>query len=228
MNEHQQPTSKGSIFSNFRYIRMWFYATTISLVVTLILAWVFYAGTYRFWENYISHLGTKEIWGTSIPNTTSRMIFSIGMGLCGLFALIMGQLYFFHPDKTKLTKTKGILMLFLVIGAILIGFPLDGNHPNIHRIGAALFFLVFDIYIFFCQFTRYKNKKISFDTDDKKPLTFEKIVVLILLLCTLGYFVLITLDLVTDIDVIAVLPIAQKINVILFLCVTLMLDKEDF
>ena len=218
-----QPDKSKRPFRDFAYIRFWFFATLGFLVGTLGLAWFFYNGEYKFWHYYISDLGRIHIVGnSSITNLTSRIIFSVGLGICGVSALIMAQLYFRHPLKSRLTKTKGILLILLAVGAVLIGFPIDGQHPNVHRIGAALFFINFDLYIFFCQFTRVKQKQISFDTGEGKSLTFEKLVVIILFVWTITYLILIIIDLAE------ILPAVQKINVLLFLTAALMLDKEDF
>ncbi len=203
-------------------IRKWFYMTVTALLSSLALAWIFYAGQYRFWQNYISHLGGIYVFGEMTNNTISKWIFTIGMWLCGIFSVMMAQIYFRNPEKSQLTKTKGIFLLCMVFGAIFIGCSHDGAFPVMHRIGAAVFFLAFDLYIFFCQFTRYRNKKISFDTGDVKSITLEKFVVIVLLICTGLYFLLIILQ------VEPLLPIFQKINVILFIIAAFMLDKEDF
>jgi hypothetical protein len=115
-----------------------------------------------------------------------------------------------------------VILLAICFGAICIGLPTDGKYILYHRLGASLFFFAFEGYIFMCQFTRFRNRKISFDTLESKTLTPDKIVIILLLIVMAIYIGLIVFQ------VLALLPLFQKITVIFFLVTTIMLDNEDF
>ena len=110
----------------------------------------------------------------------------------------------------------------MCFGAIAIGLPTDGPYQMLHRLGASIFFFAFEIYIFVCQFTRYRSHKISFDTQESINLTPDKIVIIVLLIVMFTYIGFIIFQ------VLVLLPIFQKITVMFFLVTTIMLDDEDF
>ncbi len=161
-------------------------AMAIIYPIAIIIAILTYPEPYSIFE-YLSNLGgATSINGLS--NTTSQIIYNSGLTINVIICMIVGIRYLFY--KTKLDTYKGIFLILSSIGAGLLFFPCDDNILNwFHRIGGILFLLGFVLFLFFCQFTRFRNKKISLDTKESVKFTFDKIFYIIIVLISLSYLV---------------------------------------
>ena len=219
---------------NRKLLRTLLWSMAVTLLLTIILSWVFYAGEYRFFNHYISYLGGLEVYETTILNETSRYIFATGVWLCSLFSLIMAIIYLQKKNWTKLNIIKGIFLLIMVAGGICIGIPYDQEgFRTAHSVGASTFYLAFDVYVFFCQFTRLKRRKISFETGEGRKLTWDKTFVIIMLGITAAYFIFFVAKMFAPtFDEQQVLRmgmvIVQKLIVLCFLIGITMLNLDDY
>lgn len=112
----------------FRYI-------VIDITLTYILAAVFYADPFHFWQHALSELGTTiTLLGT--PNLASSIIITIGMFINGRLLLEVAHLYRDNPQYAK-SGVLSILFYTASLGSVIIIFPNNRFHV-IHSIGSAL------------------------------------------------------------------------------------------
>lgn len=192
-------------------------AMAIIYPIAIIIAILSYPEYYSIFE-YLSSLGASSVNGLS--NTTSQIIYNSGLTFNLIICMIVGIRYILY--KTKLDIIKGISLILSSIGAGLLFFPCDDDILNwFHRIGGILFLLGFVIFIFFCQFTRFRNKKVSLDTKEKVKFTFDKIFFILLVLISLSYLATYLIGLWEYAGLI------QKILLIGMFIGIFILDKED-
>jgi len=193
-------------------------AMAIIYPIAIIIAILYYPEDYSIFE-YLSSLGASTLVNGS-PNTTSQIIYNSGLTFNLIICMIVGIRYILY--KTKLDIIKGISLILSSIGAGLLFFPCDDDILNwFHRIGGILFLLGFVIFIFFCQFTRFRNKKVSLDTKEKVKFTFDKIFFILLVLISLSYLATYLIGLWEYAGLI------QKILLIGMFIGIFILDKED-
>ncbi|WP_371806262.1 hypothetical protein [Candidatus Lokiarchaeum ossiferum] len=209
---------------NIKRIKYLIYAINITFSLTIILAWIFYPDTYRFFFHYISELGsTTTKLGT--PNRTSQIIFSIGTIMSGTMAILMAEEYLKLKNRNPLNILKGISLIIVYLGALTTIFSYDvPAFEYVHRFGAGFFVLMLFIYNALCQFLRYQNgtNKISVDTQESRNMTGDKIFLLFILLCFVAYFLVAIIGL-EDYQ-----PMIQKIVLIVILISNFILDDEDY
>ncbi|WP_457558896.1 hypothetical protein [Candidatus Harpocratesius sp.] len=207
---------------NRKLLRVLIWLIMIVFIITIGLAWVFYPDQYKFWQYFISEFGARETL-LGHPNITSMYIFGLGIMGCGMIAFIMALIYFIQNEKSILHIIKGLSLLTIAVGTLGIMNPYDlvQNH-FIHPLGATLFVVGLDLYTFFCQFMRFKNRKITLDTGESKPITFDKYFVFLILAASITFLVLALLG------VESWLPPMQKVILILSMIGIMILDLDDF
>lgn len=207
---------------NQKTLRVMIWLVLILFLGTITFAWIYYPDPYLFFQYFVSEFGaTETLMGSS--NTASMYIFGLGIMTCGLIAFIMALEYFIHNQKSFLNILKGLTLLTMAVGAVGIMNPynLIQNHV-IHPLGAALFVIGLDLYCFFCQFLRFKNRKIVLETGEPKDVTFDKYFVFVILAGSIVFLVFALLGM-QDF-----LPPTQKIVLILSILGIVMLDLDDF
>ncbi|MHA1613177.1 MAG: hypothetical protein ACTSVZ_03055 [Promethearchaeota archaeon] len=191
-------------------------------VLTITFAWIYYPDPYKFFQYFVSELGSNTT-KLGTDNTISKYIFGIGLLSCGFLSLVMAMIYFIRSQKSILNILKGLTLLTVSVGAYGVMNPYDLiQNSLIHPLGATLFVFGLDIYTFFCQFLRWKNRKISLDTEENKKVAFNKYFVFVIFAVSLKYliFALMEWDL--------LLPATQKVLLIVVFLGIAMLDLEDF
>ncbi len=191
-------------------------------ILTITLAWIFYPDPYKFFQYFVSELGSQTT-KLGTDNTTSKYIFGIGLLSCGFLALVMAMIYFIRSQKSILNILKGLTLLTVAVGAYGVMNPYDLiQNSLIHPLGASLFVFGLDVYTFFCQFLRWKHRKIALDTQDTQKVPFNKYFVFVIFAITLKYviFALMAWDI--------ILPATQKVLLIAVFLGIAMLDLEDY
>ncbi|MHA1584657.1 MAG: hypothetical protein ACTSVU_02135 [Promethearchaeota archaeon] len=201
-------------------LRILIWVVAAIFFTTLTLAWIFYGETYLPIEEFISNLGRTET-RNLLPNGTSSTIFSIGLAIISLATVIMAVIYFKPKNYSPLNLIKGIILILMATGAALVAFPAN-LYMTMHDWGAIAFIGSFDIYAFFCQFTRFKHRKITFDTEESHKITPDKYYIFVLLLISILFLVAVLMGYGE------ILPLIQKILVIGILIGVSILDPEDF
>ncbi len=121
----------------------------VNISLTYIMAAVFYAEQFHFWQHALSELGTtRTLLGT--PNLTSATIVIIGMFINGRLLLELARTYYQHPGAIN-NRTKGILLYLSSLGAFVNIIPNNLFH-TIHTIGSA--FLIGGIFLLDIQILR--------------------------------------------------------------------------
>ena len=210
---------------NIKKIKKLLYAVNITFFLTIILSWIFYAGTYRFFGYYISELGATHTKEGGISNPASQVIFTLGTIMSGVLALFIAEEYLKVRNRNVLNVLKGLSLIVVYVGALTTTFSYDvPAFEYIHRIGAGFFVLMLFIYQGLCQFFRVQQgtKKLSMDTKESRNLTPDKIFLLFILLCFVVYF------LVAIIGLVEYQPLIQKIVLIVILISNFILDDEDY
>ena len=143
------------------------YALTTAIVL-LIIAMLFYPGgtffdphanSYRFFENFLSHLG-REVSYIGIDNTVSKILFKSSIYLIGGSFIV----YFFaipfyfknHRKSYRLTKASTLIVLIAAIAFVGIGyFSIDPATKYYHLMCVKLSFYSFFISCFLQTFAVY-------------------------------------------------------------------------
>ncbi len=203
------------------------------LFITIIFGWFFYADTYRVFHDYISYLGGANTAFNLYPNPVSQYIFTGGMILCAGLTLVMAIVYLLPKNWTALNLIKALFLLIMTAGSFIIGyFQWDSaTYGSLHDVGAASYYLAFDVYVVLCQFARYKRRKIEFKTENTKNQIADKIVVILMLFITVLYFVLFGGKLIFPgwADTLRTgMVVVQKLIVLFFMIGVIMLDLDDF
>jgi hypothetical protein len=121
-------------------IRWLVWSIYIIMVITIVLAWVFYPQPYDFWGQTTSQLGALYTAVNELRNFPSFVIFSIGFVLLGIIAIFTGSLYFNNTKQFRFAIIKGVLLVVMGLGAIGIAVPHDYTPLTIiHQIGAFMF-----------------------------------------------------------------------------------------
>ena len=207
-------------FLKRKYLRILIRLSSLILLLTITLSWIFYPDTYFPLKYYISHLGGIDtVLGN--PNTISRYIFMSGVWIVAIITFLMVLEYFKPHNLNKLNVVKGIILVFMMVSSIIIGLPYDSKFHLIHSVGAIAYYISFNIYVFLCQFTRFRRRKITFNTEESQKITPDKYYVFLMLAITISYFIAFFMDLKN------LLPIIQKLIVLSSMFGVIILDKED-
>ena len=209
---------------NIKRIKTLILTLNLTFSITIILAWIFYAGTYKFFVYYISELGATTT-KLGNPNPVAQIIFTLGTITSGVLALFIAEEYFKKENRNLLNIFKGISLVIAYIGALTTTFSYDvPAFEHVHRIGAGFFVLMLFIYNALCQFLRYQkgSKKLSLNTNESRNLTPDKIFLSFILLCFIAYFL---------VDIIGYdiyQPLIQKIVLFVILFGNFLLDDDDY
>ena len=153
-----------------RIVRLMIWTIIPITILTLALAWIFYAESYEFVYEFISNLGHITTSDENNVNTTSMIIMTTGFSLLALVSLIIAIFYFIRP-VLQFNKIKGSLYVLIAVGAAGVGVP--GDHPTltiVHQIGAVMFIFGLAIVNFVHQMLRFTRKHdLKFE---KKPFNF--------------------------------------------------------
>ena len=72
-----------------RGLRWIVWVLIIIMIVTIGLAWLFYAEPYEFFQEAASYLGGMYTWDEQNPNVMSRRIFTIGFVVIGIYSIFL-------------------------------------------------------------------------------------------------------------------------------------------
>jgi len=113
----------------------------IIMIVTIILAWIFYPQRYDFFRETTSILGGLSPHNNpAVINFPSVLIFSTGFIILGSFVIFIAVLYFINSKTYRFAIIKGLLLIMVGLGAIGIAIPHDYVPLEfIHIIGAFMF-----------------------------------------------------------------------------------------
>ena len=197
------------------------------LLLTVGLTILFYPEPYRFFQEFLSDLGGLYSKKDGLVNTASAIIFSIGFGLCAIIGATLAILYFISEFRYR--YLKGILCLFIMIGAGLTCIPHDlGNMLVIHTLGACVFIAAFGILNFSLQLLRFIKKHQQIP--EKRMFDFY----LDLSIVVIVFIILLTLIIVFIPFAIAAFPIFellaiifQKLTLIIACLALIVLDLDD-
>jgi hypothetical protein len=210
-------------------LRLLVWSITVVMVITIALAIWQYPEPYIFFQDTISSLG-GYFSKSSLDNTNSRMIFTIGISLCGVIAFIVSMIYFSKKDLFFNTG-KAIITLLVSIGTIGIAIPRDSEGLILfHAIGAIIFIGSFGIFIGVSQLLRYSHKHRPKKPEEKKKLDFYLDLTMVYLsgLSILFYLIIFILLLVLKEDWLGTMQaLAQKLVLIISFIATFFLDKDD-
>lgn len=107
----------------------------INIISTYMLAAIFYADPFRFWEHALSELGTTiTLLGT--PNLISSLIITLGMFINGRLMLEVARLYRIQ-DSIAHSNYKSSLMYAASLGSFINIVPNNLYH-TIHTVGSAI------------------------------------------------------------------------------------------
>ncbi|MEJ2447105.1 MAG: hypothetical protein P8Y37_04105 [Anaerolineales bacterium] len=103
----------------------------IDITLTYVLAAVFYADAFHFWQHALSELGTTvTLLGT--PNLAAMIVITIGMFISGRLLLEAANLYRDNPQFTK-SSVKRILFSIASLGSFIIIFPNTTTSATVAR-----------------------------------------------------------------------------------------------
>ena len=210
-------------------LRLLVWSIAVLMILTIALAWWQYPEPYNFFQETVSSLGGNfSISG--FDNSTSSMIFSIGILICGVIALIIAIIYFFKKELFFNTG-KAIIALFITVGAIGIAIPRDqGQLLIVHGIGAIVFIGSIGIFNGVLQLLRYSHKHRQKKPEEKKTLDFylDLSMVIITGLSIVFYLIVFVLHLIFNVDLIGQgHALGQKIVLITANIAIFFLDKDD-
>ena len=198
------------------------------LLLTLGLAWIFYPEPWEFAGEYVSHLGGISSRHELLPNTTSRIIMSVGFGLGAILSLVISIIYALKSNMQD-NWLKSVLAFLLGIGAAGITFPWDFEPRVLHQIGAVTFIFMFAIFNWVLQIMRLSRRHFKGDRKSRLDLALDVTVAAIITLCTIVLAIFYGLS-DTDHATEVTLPgtvILQKVVLMIGLVAFIVLDKED-
>ena len=199
------------------------------MVVTIGLAWIFYAESYEFFQEAASYLGGVESWHEKNPNTLSQRIFTIGFVVIGIYSIFVSLSYFLHAKKFRFSILKGILLVIIGFGAFGIAIPHDYHEPIVilHGIGAFLFLSGFAILNFTLQILRCVTRYYPVCEEKNFDYYLDYTFVVVLILSALFYFLIEVLNY-TGIQILGITPpFAQKIVLFATIIAAALLDLDD-
>ncbi|MHA1401586.1 MAG: DUF998 domain-containing protein [Candidatus Heimdallarchaeaceae archaeon] len=219
-------SSTDEVTKKQKFIRLVMIFIGIVLLITIVLAILFYPETYEFFKEAISNLGATQS-ENGLDNHYSMIVMVIGFWIIAGCSFTVFLIYVFSR-KIKKNIIKALLTLAITIGAIGVSIPLD-LFSNIHYFGASLFVFSFCIYNFNCQVLRYSRKHRP--NPDRKTFNYwiDLIVAWLVLLSIIFYFVvflLVHIGVSMPYDWLNV-ALTQKIVLIFALFAVLLLDPED-
>jgi len=197
------------------------------LLVTIGLAIAFYPEPYKFFQEFLSDLGGVNSIKNSFVNKTSSIIFSIGFSLCAAIGATLAILYFIKDLRYK--YLKGILCIFITIGAALTCVPHDlGNTLILHTVGACIFIGAFGILNFVLQMLRFiqKHQKVP----EKRKIDFYSdlsivVLVFIVVLTLVTVFIPFAINENPTFELLSI--IFQKLVIIVDCLALIVLDLDD-
>ncbi len=216
------------IIKSQKVVRLIIWLTVPVIIITLGLAWIYYAESYEFVNEYISALGNIRSFDLDNINTTSRIIMTTGFSILSFMNLMIAIFYFIRP-VLRYNKLKGCLYVLVSIGTALVTIP--GDHPTLslyHVIGAFLFVFSFAIVNFVQQLLRFTRKHdLKFE---KKPagFYFDVLIVVVVFSLVILVGILFILDKTIGLTgLVLTVPLWQKIMVLSELIAIFVLDLED-
>jgi hypothetical protein len=206
------------------------FGVSIVFGTTIILSWVLLPEPYTFFKDYISYLGGVLSKHEGNNNLASRITFSAGLFIVALLLILISIQYLKSKSKDKRDISKAIFLIIGAIGAIMTGFPHDGNNSLIHFMGAFGFVVSLNIFLFECYFLATKK-------DRSLGSILEKIVTIMLIVITAFYtFLYIYFSFINTVEdatflfdflTEAILPFLQKIMVFYILLGYFLIDPAD-
>jgi hypothetical protein len=220
MREYDPPKRVQIAIKNMFIIMAYF------MIVTFFLAIAFYPEQYQFFGEHISNLGGRYS-SLGAFNATSMTIMMIGFGICGLFCLIVGILYFVNKDL-HLRIPKGILSILLAVGAAGVAIPWDHATLRIlHLAGAGIFIGGFAAFNALLQVSSLVKKRKDKTVDINKLDTIWDIILsAIVIIILLGYFTIFALDWLA-VGPIYLGPMFQKAVVFAEILALYFIDNQD-
>lgn len=213
---------------NQKIVRLMIWLTVPVIILTLGLAWIFYAESYEFIYEFISALGNIRSFDEDNINTVSRIIMTTGFSVLAFMNLAIAIFYFIRP-VLQFNKLKGFLYVLNAVGAVGVAIP--GDHSTLslyHVIGTILFVFSFAMVNFVQQLLRFTRKH-DFKFE-KKPLDFyfDMLIVVIVFSLMILLGILYLLDKTTGLTGPAfTVPLWQKILLIFELVAIFVLDLDD-
>jgi len=190
--------TNGQVRQELKLRRIYFWIMG-SVVLMYLLAAVFYADPFSFWQHALSELGTtKTLLGTA--NTPSALIVTSGMFITGRLLLEAARIYRINDFYTN-RSLKSALLYCASLGAFIAISPNDLFH-TIHTIGSA--FLVGGIFLL--------SMVLAWDSQAYYSKGIVILVMAILVICILFYAVTFFSDM-------AIKQAAQKICLISLLLI---------
>ena len=219
----EKSTTKTQVVINLLYLLI-----VPVMSVTILLAWWFYPEPYELSREYISALGAYFS-EQGLPNTTSSMIMTIGINICGFITLIISMIYF-YKTKLQYNNIKSFFNLILTLGALGVAIPQD--HPLLriyHGIGAAVFIIFFGVLNSVTQLLRFDRKhrkpqSIAKQFDYFKDLTMV-IIVLLTVVIFAGTYIASRFSSIEVFGIIA--RISQKVVLVVDCAAIFFLDVDD-
>lgn len=211
-----------------KIVRIMIWLTVPVIILTLGLAWIFYAESYEFIHEFISALGNIRSFDDDNVNTVSMIIMTTGFSVLAFMNLVIAIFYFIRP-VLLFNKLKGLLYVLNTVGAAGIAIP--GDHSTLslyHVIGAFLFVFSFAIVNFVQQMLRFSRKH-DFKFE-KKPLDFYFDMLIVVIVFSLMILVGILYILENTIGLtgpVITVPLWQKILLIFELIAIFVLDLDD-
>ena len=199
------------------------------VILTIGLAWVFYAypfqEPYNFFKETISMLGginSEQGFG----NFPSYAIFTIGFLIVSVLSLVASILYLANSEDFEYGILKGILILMIAIGTFGTAIMHD-LMQIIHGIGAFMFVSGFGITNFVWQLLRYARKLEQPPENRRWDFYLDAVFVWILLASILVYFVFTAIYYFLGYLTFTYVATSQKVLLICIIIATFLLDRDD-
>lgn len=212
-----------------KLIRTLLWISVPVVLLTIILAWIFYPESYELLYENISNLGNFFSADLNIKNTASQIIMTTGFGVYSLCILVIAILYMIRP-VLRYNIIKGLLYFLMTIGAGFIAIP--GDHPKlaiIHSIGAILFIFAFGMVNLVSQSLRFIRKHVPKPETNKVDFYLDLVILGISFAIMLFLGIIYVLNRVFNIIGPALtVALWQKILLLVNLAAIFLLDLDDF
>lgn len=208
-------------------LRWMIWTIMILVILTIGLAWVFYAQRepYNFFKETISMLGGIQT-EQGYNNFPSFAVFTLGFLLVSVLSLVTSILYLVNSEDFEYAILKGIFMLVIAIGTFGTAIMHD-LMKIIHGIGAFLFVLGFGVANFVWQLLRYVRKREQPPESRKWDFYLDAVFVWILLASILVYFTFTGIYYFLGYLTFTYVATSQKALLICIIIATFLLDRED-
>ena len=196
------------------------------LILTLFLAIFWYPERYLAFQEHLSNLGGMVSFSSSLPNTISMYIMTVGFGICGALSLSISILYFIKKELRGRIP-KGFLALIIAFGASGVAIPLDHPLRILHLVGAACFIGGFTAFNAYLQISSTVRKHLKgWSNVGKGDAIWDMILSIILLGILVVYFVFYALDQISG-GIAPLGPLLQKITVFVMIFAFYFIDNID-